>query len=75
MRWITDNDYFMFTSDLEEGDGVMGVMAIDDKEPILTFGLSTSCLLKMLDPLCADLPIRPTFLLVTKANKYSLLVV
>jgi len=75
MCWITDNDYFMFTSDLEEGDGVIGVMAIDNKKPILAFGLSMSCLLKMLDPLCADLPICPTFLLVTKANKYSLLVI
>ena len=65
----------MFMSDLEEGNGVMGVMAIDDKEPILAFGLSMSCLLKMLDPLCANLPIHPTFLLVTKANKYSLLVI
>jgi len=76
MHWITDNDdCFMFTSNLKEGDGIMGVMAINDKELILAFGLSTSCILKMLDPLRANLPICPTFFLVTKANKYSLLVI
>jgi hypothetical protein len=71
MRWIAENMDAMEACKVQEGLGVVGIVAIDDQKASLPFRFSFRLLMKVLDIVDIYLAVDPALLRITETSSRS----
>lgn len=69
VRWIADHHNLVSACMLQKADSVVTAVPINNQKPVSTGCLRLGCLIEDLDPVDANLPVGPAFLLVPQTVK------